>query len=166
MNDAGEFFFSSPIDSSNIWRDYGRSDDDQRHRVAVNGTVTPGLGLRVSGMLQYYSSLPFNILAGSTTIQGTAARPIVNGDYIPRNAGTGNDLFALSTRVSRVFRLTEGVRLEAIAEAFNSLNHRNNLTLNATFGPGAFPTNPLPSFRTVTAVNDPRNVQLAIRLSF
>jgi hypothetical protein len=166
MNDAGEFFFSSPIDSSNIWRDYGRSDDDQRHRVVVHGTATPGFRLRVSGMLQYYSALPFNIRAGSTTIQGTTARPIVNGDYIPRNAGTGNDLFTLSGRVSRVFRLTEGVRLEAIAEAFNSLNHRNNLTLNATFGPGSFPSSPVPSFRTVTAVNDPRSAQLALRLSF
>src|SRR5215204_2861400 len=42
MNTAGEFFFSSPIDNSNSWRDYGRSDDDQRHRVAVHGTMTPG----------------------------------------------------------------------------------------------------------------------------
>ncbi|GAC1428960.1 MAG: hypothetical protein NVSMB62_26750 [Acidobacteriaceae bacterium] len=30
------------------------------------------------------------------------------------------------------------LRLEGMAEAFNALNHRNNLTLNANFGPGAY----------------------------
>ena len=44
-------------------------------------------GFQVSGLLQAYSSLPFNITSGVTTIQGTAGRPIVNGQFIPRNAG-------------------------------------------------------------------------------
>ena len=35
LNNVGEFFFSSPIDPYNIWQDYGRSDDDQRHRVGL-----------------------------------------------------------------------------------------------------------------------------------
>ncbi|MDQ6760435.1 MAG: TonB-dependent receptor, partial [Acidobacteriota bacterium] len=33
LDNVGEFFFSSPIDNHDIWKDYGRSDDDQRHRV-------------------------------------------------------------------------------------------------------------------------------------
>src|SRR5207248_8296929 len=33
LDNVGEFFFSSPIDNFNIWEDYGRSDDDQRHRM-------------------------------------------------------------------------------------------------------------------------------------
>ena len=71
----------------------------------------------------------------------------MNGTFIDRNAGVGNDLFSLTTRISRVFSLRERVRLEAIAEAFNALNHRNNLTLNSNFGSGIYPINPLPSFR-------------------
>ena len=39
LDNVGEFFFSAPIDNFNIWRDYGRSDDDQRHRVVFDGTV-------------------------------------------------------------------------------------------------------------------------------
>src|SRR6185436_8512605 len=39
LDDVGEFFFSSPIDPYNIWKDYGRSDDDQRHRVVFNGSI-------------------------------------------------------------------------------------------------------------------------------
>ena len=43
-------------------------------------------------MLQSYSALPFNITSGVTTIQGTAGRPIVDGEFIARNAGDGQRL--------------------------------------------------------------------------
>ena len=165
MDNVGEFFFSSPIDNANIWRDYGRSDDDQRHRVVFDGAIHSH-GFQLSGMMQYYSALPFNITAGTTTIQGTTARPIVNGDFIGRNVGTGNDFFNLSTRISRSFALSERWRLEAMAESFNALNHRNNLTKNGTFGTGLYPLAPSSTFGQVTAVNDPRSVQLALRLRF
>ncbi len=177
-NNVGEFFFSSPIDPTNLWRDYGRSDDDQRHRVVFNGAIqTPSgrannawqhltHGFQLSGMLQFYSTLPQNITTGATTIQGTTGRPLVNGEYLQRNAGAGSDFFSVSMRVSRKFTITEGVRLEAMAEAFNALNHRNNLTRNGVFGTGAYPTNPSASFGQITAVNDPRSLQLALRVSF
>ncbi len=165
LDDVGEFFFSAPIDNSNIWRDYGRSDDDQRHRVVFDGALHSH-GFELSGMLQYYSALPLNITSGTTTIQGTAARPIVNGDFIGRNVGTGNDFFNLSTRISRTFALGDRWRMEVMAESFNALNHRNNLTLNGVFGTGTYPLTPSPTFGQVTAVNDPRSVQLALRLRF
>ena len=58
-------------------------------------------------MLQYYSSLPFNIVSGVNSLQGTAGRPFADGtvstpnfdvravEFIPRNAGTGSDFFTL-----------------------------------------------------------------------
>ena len=39
MNNVGEFFFSSPIDPFDLSKDWGRSDNDQRHRLVVNGTL-------------------------------------------------------------------------------------------------------------------------------
>jgi len=63
-------------------------------------------------------------------LQGTAARPTVNGIFISRNAGTGADYFNLNARVSRTFPIGERFHLEAIGEAFNVLNHRNDLTRN------------------------------------
>ena len=39
LDNVGEFFFSSPIDNYNIWQDYGRSDDDQRHRFVFDGAI-------------------------------------------------------------------------------------------------------------------------------
>ncbi len=177
LDNVGEFFFSAPINNFNIWQDYGRSDDDQRHRVVFDGAIHSSMesantvwkrvshGFQLSGMLQYYSALPLNITSGLTTIQGTAARPIANGTFIGRNVGTGNDFFSVSTRLSRSFRLTERWKMEGIAEAFNVFNHRNNLTLNGTFGAGAYPASPSPSFGQITAVNDPRVLQVALRLS-
>lgn len=178
LDNVGEFFFSSPIDNFNIWRDYARSDDDQRHRVVFDASGHTSLargqnawqrlshGFEVSGILQYYSALPLNITSGVSTIQGTAGRPVVNGDFIGRNAGTGNDLFTLNARVSRTFSLTERLRMQVLAEAFNALNHRNNLTKNGAFGSGAYPGNPSAGFGQITAVNDPRSAQLALRLTY
>ncbi len=164
-NNVGEFFFSSPIDPYNIWRDWGRSDDDQRHRVVFNGSLHLR-GFQFSGMLQYYSSLPLNLTTGTTTVQGTTARPMVNGEFIERNAGTGSDFFSVNLRLSRVFRLSEKLTMEPMAEAFNALNHRNNLTRNGVFGTGAYPSNPLPAFGTINSVLDPRSMQLALRFRF
>ena len=56
--------------------------------------------------------------------------------------------------------------IQAMAEAFNALNHRNDLIPNGTFGTGAFPLNPSASFGRPTAVGDARSVQLAMRIIF
>ena len=165
-NNVGEFFFNSPINPYNIWQDYGRSDDDQRHRVVFQGVLHGPLGFELSGMMQYYSTLPLNLTTGATTIQGTAARPLQNGEFIERNAGEGSDFFGVNLRLSRVFTITERVKMETLAEGFNAMNHRNNLTKNGTFGTGAYPTSPSTAFGTVTAVNDPRSLQLALRFRF
>ena len=84
MNNVGENFFSSPIDPFDLSKDWGRSDDDQRHRLVLYGSVNSSMapartawervshGFQLSSMLQAYSALPFNITSGVTTVQGTA----------------------------------------------------------------------------------------------
>jgi len=190
MNDVGEAFFSSPIDPTDLRRDWGRSDDDQRHRLVINGTVTTPTaqattpwerishGFLVSGTLQYYSALPFNITSGVPNLQGTTSRPLANGaiasqnfdaravDFIPRNAGIGSDFFTLSLRLSRGFRVNDNVNVEALVEAFNLTDRVNNLTRNNNFGSGAYPTNPAANFNQITAVGEPRTVQFGMRLNF
>jgi hypothetical protein len=68
--------------------------------------------------------------------------------------------------VGRTFAPASGVRLEALIEAFNLTNRANPLTRNANFGPGSYPTNPAATFDQITAVGDPRSVQLDLRLTF
>ena len=166
MNNVGEFFFSSPIDPFDLRTDWGRSDDDQRHRLVVNGSLRPIRGFQAGGTLQAYSALPFNITSGVTTIQGTAGRPILNGAFIDRNAGEGSDFFNVSARVSRTFAVRRSLRLEAIVEGFNLTNRINVVTRNTSFGTGTYPGSPLPSFGQPTAVGEPRSVQLGLRVSF
>ena len=190
MNDVGEAFFSSPIDPTDIKRDWGRSDDDQRHRLVINGTVNTPMsaattawervshGFQVSSMLQFYSALPFNITSGVPNLQGTTSRPLANAavaspnfdvravEFIPRNVGIGSDFFTLNLRVSRAFRIRGEVRAEGMVEAFNVTDRVNNVTRNSTFGAGAYPTEPVANFNTITAVSDPRTLQFGVRLTF
>jgi len=178
MNNVGENFFSSPIDPFDINKDWGRSDDDQRHRLVMNASINSSMeptrsaldmlthGFQMSGLLQAYSALPFNISSGITTVQGTQGRPIVDGAFIERNAGMGSDFFSVSLRISRAFRIAGNVRAEGLVEVFNLTNRRNALTRNTNFGSGAYPTSPSATFGQVTAVGDPRSTQFALRLRF
>ena len=85
---------------------------------------------------------------------------------IGRNAGAGFDFFSLNARLSRTFAVTERVKVEGIAEAFNALNHRNDMIPNGTWGTGVYPAAPNASFGQATAVGDARSVQLAVRINF
>jgi hypothetical protein len=53
-----------------------------------------------------------------------------------------------------------------LVEAFNLTDRVNNLTRNNPFGPGAYPSNPVPNFNQITAVGDPRTLQFGVRLTF
>jgi len=163
---------------------------DPEHRLVVSASVNtpmaPGQttwerfshGFMASTLIQYYSTLPFNIVSGVNSLQGTAGRPFADGsistanfdvrtaDFIPRNAGIGSDFLTVGLRVSRTFRLPGGSRLEGLLEAFNLTNRTNAITRNTTFGPGPYPANPAASFNTVTAVGDPRTLQFGLRLRF
>ncbi len=195
-DNIGEFFFSAPINNFNLREDRSRSDDDQRQRVVFDASLTTPAGeanhlagrltqdWRLNTILQYYSAPPFNITTGANTRQATAQRPCapgyslsatgginpctegLPGAVIGRNAGTGFDSFTLNARLSRTFHLKEKIHLETIAEAFNSLNRRNNLIPNGNFGAGSYPSTPSATFGKPNAVGDPRSVQLAVRISF
>lgn len=165
MNNVGEFFFSSPIDPTDLSKDWGRSDNDQRHRLAMNGSFLVG-GFQFGAVLQAYSAPPFNITSGVTTVQGTAGRPIVNGAFIDRNAGEGTAFFTLGARISRSVRLTHRVQLEVLAEGFNLTDRANVVTRNTNFGSGTYPSAPTSTFGQITAVGEPRSFQLGGRLRF
>jgi hypothetical protein len=174
MNNVGEAFFNGPLDAFDISKDWGRSDDDQRHRLSLNGSISLpeslqggwiGLarGFELSGAYRNYSALPFNITTGANTIQGSAARPTVDGDYIPRNAGVGSDFSTVSLRLSRRFELERHGHIEAMVEAFNVFNRRNNLARIGVFGSGAYPSNPAANFGQITVVGEPRAFQFGLR---
>ncbi|HEX8652955.1 MAG TPA: TonB-dependent receptor [Pyrinomonadaceae bacterium] len=173
IDDAGNFFFSSPQDNFNVRDDRGLSDNDQRHRLVASGTFNaPGAdgrgamrravsGFQLSYIFTYASRLPFNILTGNDRNFDTNFndRPLGVG----RNTGRGFDFASLDLRLSRRFRFTESVLLETIIEGFNVLNRPNFQVPNNVFGTGL---TPLPAFGTPTAADHPHQIQLGLRLLF
>jgi hypothetical protein len=173
IDDAGNFFFSTVQNNFNIRDDRGLSDNDQRHRLVLSGTLeapqegkTHGFARVLNGfqfgyIFTYASRLPLNVLSGSDrNFDGNNNdRPIGVG----RNTGRGFDFASLDLRVSRRFRLTERAELQLLAEGFNVLNRANFGVPNNTFGAGV---NPLPTFGQPTAAFDPRQFQFGMKVSF
>ena len=123
-------------------------------------------GFQLSGVVQAYSALPFNITSGVTTVPGTAGRPVVDGQFIERNAGDADSFFSASLRLMRSFKIGARTRIEGLVEVFNLTNHRNDITRNSNFGAGAYPSAPSPTFNQITGVGEPRSVQLGLRVKF
>jgi hypothetical protein len=174
IDDAGNFFFSTPQDNSNVRDDRGLSDNDQRHRLTISGsfeapaaTVRTSFvrralaGFQLSYIFSYASALPFNPQTGNDRNFDTNFndRPLGLG----RNSGRGFDSAALDLRLSRRFSITERARLEAIIEGFNILNRSNFQIPNNTYGTAL---SPLATYGQPTAASDPRQIQLGLRLSF
>src|SRR5580765_1551371 len=151
----------------------GLSDNDQRHRLVVSGTLTAPReatkkgwrralkDFQLSYIFTYASRLPFNILLGSDRNFDTNNndRPLSVG----RNTGRGFDYASFDMRLSRRFRITEHLAVEFTADGFNLLNRANYSVPNNTFGPG---TVPLPTFGQPTQAFDPRQFQFGLRVSF
>ena len=173
IDDAGNFFFSSVQNNFDINDDRGLSDNDQRHRLVISGSLeapeqnkATGFqrflnGFQLGYIFTYASRLPFNVLVGSDRNFDTNNndRPLGVG----RNTGRGFDLASLDLRLSRRFELTERVDLQLLAEGFNVLNRSNLGIPNNTFGSGV---QPLPRFGQPTAAFDPRQFQFGMKVSF
>ena len=155
LDTSGNFFFSQPQDANDIAAERGRSDNDQRHRLAISGTLTAKRWL-FSYIYTYTSALPFNIQLPNDRNGDTNFNDRPEG--VGRNAGEGFDSQSLDLRLSRTFALTHAVSVEAIIEAFNVLNRANYQVPNNIITS--------PTFGQPTAVNDPRQVQFGLRVLF
>jgi hypothetical protein len=168
IDDTGNFFFSTPQDNFNLRDDRGLSDNDQRHRLVISGTLeapktskSMWRGFQLSYIMTYASRLPFNVLLGSDRNFDTNNndRPVGFG----RNTGRGFDFASFDLRLNRRFAINERVGLDLIAEAFNLFNRANFGVPNNTYGSG--PT-ALATFGQPAAAFDPRQLQFGLKLSF
>ena len=96
---------------------------------------------------------------------------------VGRNTYRGDQSVNFDVRVSRRFRISDEVRLEAVGEAFNLFNTLNVTDINNTYGAadfsGAEPRRfgdkalaPSRDFAAVRAIAPPRQIQFALRLNF
>jgi hypothetical protein len=172
IDNAGNFFFSTPQNNFDLRDEKGLSDNDQRHRLVVSGTFEPRRasdekalrplrGFQVSYIFTYASRLPFNVVLGSDRNFDTNNNDRPAG--VGRNTGRGFDFASFDLRVRRRVSISEHVKLDVLAEGFNLFNRANYAVPNNTFGNGVTPN---ASFGQPTAAFDSRQFQFGLKLSF
>jgi hypothetical protein len=172
IDNAGNFFFSTPQNNFDLSDEKGLSDNDQRHRLVVSGTfetprasakkaLRPFRGFQVSYIFTYASRLPFNVVLGSDRNFDTNNndRPLGVG----RNTGRGFDFASFDLRVRHRLNISERLKLDVLAEGFNLFNRSNFAVPNNTFGGGVTPN---ANFGQPTAAFDSRQFQFGLKLSF
>jgi len=144
---------------------------DQRHRFVLSGTFIAPLDIYIGGVATLASSLPYNLVTGTTNSGDTGAttdRPVVNGAVISRNAGRGRPIYDVSPFIERRFPLgSDRVSLKLRAEAFNVFNHPNFVGYLSTWT-GAPPPPPTLGAPATGITNQlpPRSFQFLVSLAF
>ena len=123
------------VDPTQLDREWGYSDRDQRHRFNAWALAKLPGEIFLNNRISYYSAQPVSESCGgdnrgsgtpSVNPWGAASdRICANGDIIPRNTlRKDNAFFSWDARLSRPIPLGNG-QLEAIVEVFNLLNADN-----------------------------------------
>ena len=139
-------FTDRAFDINNLQLDYALSDRDIRHRFNLFTFIELGWGFE-----------------GNFRVQGRTAQPITPGTRTATNRNTArkdNQYFSFDWRIQRPIRLSERFSLIPIIEMFNTFNNANNI--NPLVTPGLFNFDGF----LRQGVGDPRQVQLAVKLTF
>ncbi|MBI4850952.1 MAG: TonB-dependent receptor [Acidobacteria bacterium] len=124
--------------------DLGRTGEDARHRVVINGILDMPYGFQVSSIIQAESARPFPVVDGND-INGDgqfndSVRVDGNGNFIQFNPGDigknvgrtlgvnpgrGVPYFQVDLRVTKSIKISERLKAEGYVEFFNLLNRAN-----------------------------------------
>jgi outer membrane receptor protein involved in Fe transport len=147
---------------------WGPSDTDVPHLFVLSGTYEAPLGLRVGTILFARSGFPYTGLVGQDSDgDGFSSSTSSYGD---RPASLGRNSFRYPPTVTfdasaaYEVKLPGVQRVEIRFDVFNLLNRKNISTYNTIIG--LDPLAPPASFRTITAVRDQRQAQVAVRYRF
>jgi hypothetical protein len=171
-----------PQDPEDLDSERGRADHDRRHRLVLAGdTALPWLGLRISGIYQWATAIPYNVTTGADdNLDGiTTDRPsgvgrntgedtpagAVNGYRAlhglgPVDVPSSPDLSQLDLRIYRPFTFHGGKGTgQAFVQVFNVLNRFNGglvegRALARNFG------------EVITAAGPPRTIELGVKIGF
>ena len=182
-------FVLIPQDSLNLKAERALSSDSVGQRFVLNTTIdgpthlNPVLNnFHLSAIVTLESPNYFTKFAGfdaNGDIFGNNDRVGIE----PRNTFKGDSYQTTDLRLSRSFKPVERLKIETFAEAFNLFNTVNVRFFNTVYGAADFcPFNPTaqgcsptqrflegspnPNYGTPRAVYNPRQIQLALRLSF
>ena len=149
------------VDATQLEREWGYSDRDQRHRFNAWALAALPGGILLNQRLSYYSAQPVSAsCAGgrSTNPWGAASDRICDdGSITARNTlRKDNDFFSYDVRLSRPILVGSG-QLEAIVEVFNLLstdNFRDPSSVGLLFNFDG---------TVQSGLGDPRQVQVGLR---
>ncbi len=121
-------FGGTPIDENDPFNDrqWGPRGYDSRHRLLFSGIVQLPYDIQLSGIVQYFSARPYNIISGYDE-NGDGIRNDLPADVPHVNYGRGGDFLTVDMRVTKYIRLPAGNSLELMFEVFN-LGNRVNYT--------------------------------------
>jgi hypothetical protein len=185
-------FVLIPQDSNggNFHSERANSADDIRHRFVANAIFSSPAENIYLRDFTFSTILTFQSAPWFTKYAGFDANGDVfgNNDRVgsePRNTFSGSSLQTVDVRLERTFPIRERFKLQLMFEAFNLTNTVNIRYFNTSYGaadfcpfdPGApgcagvtqFFTkegSPNPSYGTPSAVFNPRQLQLAARITF
>jgi hypothetical protein len=151
-NDSNERdpFTDRSFNFFDLSKDWGPADRDIRHKFNFFGYFVIPRGFWANTRVQYRSAQPIS-----------ASPRVVNGVDSGRNSlRKDNEYFSLDWRVGRPFRFGARYELTPILEMFNTFNNANNINPLST--PALFNFDGF----LRTGVGDPRQVQLAVKLTF
>jgi hypothetical protein len=95
--------FSSPADNYNLRSEWGRSNQDTRHRFFMGGNFRMPWGVNVNTNLNWNSSRPYNITTGLDDNGDTVTNDRPAG--LQRNSGKGPGQFNLNMGVQKTVNL-------------------------------------------------------------
>jgi hypothetical protein len=181
-------FVLIPQDASHIDQERALSADHVAHRFVANSILSGPRDVNpviddwdFSFIFTGRSAHYFTIFAGydaNGNVFGVNDRVGIE----PRNTFKGDQLWSFDTRVTRNFPMGESKNLQFIFEAFNLFNTLNVRFFNTVYGAGDFcPVggpgfcgtgpffamgSPNSSFATPRAINNPRQIQFALKFTF
>jgi len=175
-------FVLIPQDSFNFGAEKALSADHVGHRFVGNATFAgPTKKNVVINDWQFSTIVSFESPHYFTKFAGldTNGDGFTNNDRVgiePRNTFKGDSFQSVDLRISRVFKITEKLSLQGIAESFNTINTVNVRFFNTAYtAPDFIPVgtsdtfregSPNPNYGTPRAIFNPRQIQFALRLTW
>lgn len=147
-----------PANSYDIRPEWGRANNDARHRFGLSGTVQLPWQLSFGTLTAIRSGLPFDITTGQVNAEGIAnVRPL----GISRNTGEGPEQVSVDVHLGREFSIHVGehkIETDIGIDSFNALNHTN---LNNYIGVLSSPL-----FGRANSAMDGRQMQFTLQAHF
>ena len=162
--DQGDNFSTQVQDSRDPGAEIGPGVDTPHFRVTANGSYEINRAMSVSAVFRARTGFAYSAFGGGTVD--------FNGDgaFNDRVPGTTRNQFrmpatnSLDLRFAWTVPMKASQKVELTLDAFNLYNRANMATYNSTWG--ANPSTAVSTFGTPLTYFNPREIQLAARLSF